>query len=166
VALVLHMDEYKCPVMFSSITKSEKSHLPSQSPNKLDPHHLANDSVQYQWISDLLNSHFLKDLQAEEIKRLWDVRQYCSTQCRGLPLLMQSVQWGSYESVQEAYALLAAWPQHGLLLNEAFELLGFRFADHEARNLAVRRFEVEGDEVLLRFLLQLVQVRVHVNAFL
>uniref|UniRef100_A0A8C4QZC2 PI3K/PI4K catalytic domain-containing protein n=1 Tax=Eptatretus burgeri TaxID=7764 RepID=A0A8C4QZC2_EPTBU len=79
--------------------------------------------------------------------------------CRGLPLLMQSVQWGSYESVQEAYALLAAWPQHGLLLNEAFELLGFRFADREARNLAVRRFEVEGDEVLLRFLLQLVQVR-------
>uniref|UniRef100_UPI00358DFB64 phosphatidylinositol 4,5-bisphosphate 3-kinase catalytic subunit gamma isoform-like n=1 Tax=Myxine glutinosa TaxID=7769 RepID=UPI00358DFB64 len=156
VALVLHMDEYKRPVTYSSITRSEQSHVTSPSHSKLE-RCLSKDSVQHQLISELLNSYFLKDLQVEELKLLWDVRQYCSTQCRGLPLLMRSVQWGSYESVQEAYALLAAWPKHGLSLSEAFELLGFRFADCEARNLAVKRFEDEGDEVLLRFLLQLVQ---------
>ena len=76
-----------------------------------------------------------------------------------LPQFLRSIDWLKPDAVQDIHWLLGHWKPHDLELPVALELLRVDFADERVRSLAVRRLELLSNEEVLRFLLQLVQVR-------
>lgn len=76
-----------------------------------------------------------------------------------LPQFLRKVDWLKPCSVQDVHWLLGHWEPEDLELHVALELLSVKYTDQKVRRLAVQRLELMSNEEVLRYLLQLVQVR-------
>lgn len=80
-----------------------------------------------------------------------------------LPQFLRTVNWLKPSAVQDVHWLLCHWKPDDLELPVALELLSVDYTDEKVRRLAVQRLEMMSNEEVLRYLLQLVQVRRHVE---
>lgn len=80
-----------------------------------------------------------------------------------LPQFLRMVDWLKPSTVQDVHWLLSHWEPDDLELPVALELLSVDYTDEKVRRLAVRRLEMMSNEEVLRYLLQLVQVRRHME---
>ena len=85
---------------------------------------------------------------------------------KALPKLLRSVDWGSVEAVLETCMLLERCEDSCLDVEVAMELLDCHLVDEGVRTIAVQRLDELANDHVLRFLLQLVQVRHLYNCLL
>jgi phosphatidylinositol-4,5-bisphosphate 3-kinase len=69
---------------------------------------------------------------------------------------LRAVDWRNHEYVYDVSEMLASWA--ALKPEQALEILDAGFSDRTIRSHAVQRLEPMGDDQLLAYLLQLVQV--------
>lgn len=78
-----------------------------------------------------------------------------------LPQFLRKVDWMQPGAVQDVHWLLSHWEPEDIELPVALELLNVDYADTKVRRLAVQRLEMLSNEDVLKYLLQLVQVKSH-----
>ena len=108
-------------------------------------------------IQEILKRDPLSELSEQEKDLLWKSRRHLLTMPNSLPKLLDSVKWNSRDEISQLYCLLENWPK--VNFETALELLDCKYADLFVRNFAVKCLDQNlKDELLLQFLLQLVQV--------
>lgn len=98
--------------------------------------------------ANLSDKHCLKRFREESVR-------YASN----LPQFLRTIDWLKPSAVQDVHWLLNHWEPNDLELPVALELLSVDYTDEKVRRLAVQRLEMMSNEEVLRYLLQLVQVR-------
>uniref|UniRef100_A0A673LHX7 Phosphatidylinositol 4,5-bisphosphate 3-kinase catalytic subunit gamma isoform-like n=1 Tax=Sinocyclocheilus rhinocerous TaxID=307959 RepID=A0A673LHX7_9TELE len=76
-----------------------------------------------------------------------------------LPQFLRTIDWMMPTAVQDVHWLLSHWGPEDIELAVALELLSVDFADLKVRRLAVQRLEILSNDEVLKYLLQLVQVK-------
>lgn len=76
-----------------------------------------------------------------------------------LPQFLRTVDWMLPTAVQDIHWLLSNWEPEDIELPVALELLSVDFADMKVRRLAVQRLDILSNDEVLKYLLQLVQVK-------
>uniref|UniRef100_A0A671QXJ7 Phosphatidylinositol 4,5-bisphosphate 3-kinase catalytic subunit gamma isoform-like n=1 Tax=Sinocyclocheilus anshuiensis TaxID=1608454 RepID=A0A671QXJ7_9TELE len=76
-----------------------------------------------------------------------------------LPHFLRTIDWMMPTAVQDVHWLLSHWGPEDIELSVALELLSVDFADLKVRRLAVQRLEILSNDEVLKYLLQLVQVK-------
>lgn len=114
----------------------------------------STDSVPLRSASTVIKSNkgSLKRFRQESIR-------YASN----LPHFLRNVDWMNRRVVEDVHWLLGNWDAEELDVAVALELLSMDFADETVRRIAVKRLENLSNDDVLRYLLQLVQVCVHIS---
>ena len=147
--LFIQMDSFLQPVVFASssdATFDMEGFLKEQS--MLIP---PQDKKE---IERLIEEDPLYELQENEKVLLWKYRAYVA-QTRGLPKLLESVDWCSPACVRDLHFLLQLCPVHSPLVG--LELLDGKFADCKVRDYAVKCLSRMTNFECRLYLLQLVQ---------
>lgn len=105
-------------------------------------------------LSRIIDEHPLYELKTEEKGLLWTYRAYVA-QTKGLPKLLESVNWCSPECVRDVHFMLQLCPLQSPQVG--LELLDGKFADVKVRDYAVRCLEQMNNFECSLYLLQLVQ---------
>jgi phosphatidylinositol-4,5-bisphosphate 3-kinase len=148
---------------------SDTCTLPVMFPSKEISHRLA-DSVSRQRLPStkftkkkidelekIVSRDPLAPLDEQDKELVWEMREYCLYELpRSLPKVLQSVSWNNHCEVAEMYSLLDKWQV--LPAEKAMELLDYQYPDINIRNWAVGCLDHMTDNVLSKYLLQLVQV--------
>lgn len=150
MAITFLLDRYSFPVVLPQSRKTSDSFRPpsAASPSS-DPSLLLHTS------SPTMTSPTTPNVR-DRLKRFREESvQYTSN----LPQFLQSVDWLQSSTVQDVHWLLEQWKPQDLELSIALELLSVAYIDEKVRRLAVQRLEMMSNEEVLRYLLQLVQVK-------
>nr|WEL12771.1 phosphatidylinositol-4,5-bisphosphate 3-kinase catalytic subunit alpha/beta/delta [Halisarca dujardinii] len=148
---------------------SDQVTLPVMFPSKEISDHLADSVAQHRLPSTTFSKKKIEELESivsrdplapmdEQDKELvWEMREYCLYELpRSLPKVLLSVSWNNHCEVSEMYSMLAKWQV--LPAEKAMELLDYQYPDICVRDWAVDCLEHMNDNVLSKYLLQLVQV--------
>ncbi|XP_064459270.1 phosphatidylinositol 4,5-bisphosphate 3-kinase catalytic subunit alpha isoform-like [Ornithodoros turicata] len=156
--LVIEIERFSGQVVFPTMEQIEEyvnSIIRLQSQTEKNPE-TWNESEKEQ-IHDVIKRDPLSEISEQEKMLLWKMRYYCFSVSDSLPKLLDALKWNSRDHVAQLYILLNQWPQ--VSPETALELLDCKYADLFVRKHAVRWLDQSlSDELLSRYLLQLVQV--------
>jgi phosphatidylinositol 3-kinase len=94
-------------------------------------------------------------LSPEETDLVWKFRYHLARDKRALTKFVKSVNWADQSEARQAVVVIHQWTE--IDVDDALELLGPSFDNHDVRAYAVRRLRKSDDDELLLYLLQLVQ---------
>lgn len=108
-------------------------------------------------LQEIVKRDPLSELSEQEKDFLWRMRLHCLKIPDSLPKLLDAVKWNSRDEISQLYVLLRQWPK--VKVETALELFDCKYVDPYVRRFAVNWLD-EGltDDLLLQYLLQLVQV--------
>lgn len=134
------------PSTVISTSTNPRSALCVTGSSQSSPGHMASQT-------NSLDKQSLKRFREESVR-------YASN----LPQFLRMVDWFKPSAVQDVHWLLNHWEPGDLELSVALELLSVDYTDEKVRKLAVQRLKMMSNEEVLRYLLQLVQVRRHMES--
>lgn len=150
MAITFLLDRYSFSVVVPNSRITTTAISPSSNPSSPLPATRASQSSlgHLTLQTNTLDNHCLKRFREESVR-------YASN----LPQFLRMVNWLKPSAVQDVHWLLSYWQPDELELPVALELLSIDYTDEKVRRLAVQRLEMMTNEEVLRYLLQLVQVR-------
>lgn len=157
MAIAVLLDKYCYPVALPKSRDSRDApEMEGERGKKREmPNHLRKQFDQ------IVATDPLHPLSVEDKELLWHFAHECVRHPTAYPKFLGSVKWGKQEAVMATHRLLersTAWDQSPLDVGLAMQLLDCHFSDANVRTMAVRKLETLGDDDVLRYLLQLVQV--------
>lgn len=155
MAIAILLDKYGYPVALPKCREAREAPNPEGQRGQRDmPNHLRKQFEQ------IIATDPLHPLSPEDKELLWHFRHDCLRLPRAYPKFLGSVKWGKQEAVMVTHQLLeraTTWDRSELDVGLAMQLLDCHFSDANVRSMAVRKLETLDDDVVLRYLLQLVQ---------
>lgn len=156
MAIAVLLDSYCYPVALPKSKDSRDATDIDIERSKRDmPNHLRKQFEQ------IVATDPLHPLTTEDKELLWHFRQECVRHTLAFPKFFSSVNWGKQDDVIATHKLLektTTWDCSPLDVGLAMQLLDCSFSDAIVRTMAVKKLENLGDDDVLRYLLQLVQV--------
>lgn len=157
MAIAVLLDKYCYPVALPKSGDSRDApEMEGERGKREMPNHLRKQFDQ------IVATDPLHPLSVEDKELLWHFRHECVRHPTAYPKFLGSVKWGKQEAVMATHYLLeksTTWDRSPLDVGLAMQLLDCHFSDAHVRSMAVRKLETLGDDDVLRYLLQLVQVR-------
>lgn len=152
MAITFMLDRYSFPVVLPYGKSSSGSGTsPVSDSSTLDlsgESRLSSPSSEASPTTPLTRTDCLRRLKEESV-------HYASN----LPQFLRTVDWMLPTAVQDVHWLLSHWEPEDIELSVALELLSVDFADMKVRRLAVQRLDILSNDEVLKYLLQLVQVK-------
>ncbi|XP_063073169.1 phosphatidylinositol 4,5-bisphosphate 3-kinase catalytic subunit gamma isoform [Engraulis encrasicolus] len=154
MAVAILLDKYCYPVALPKCRESRDAEMDGERGQRDMPNHLRKQFEQ------IVATDPLHPLSPEDKELLWHFRQECMRHPKAYPKFLGSVKWGKQEAVMMTHQLLertTTWDRSSLDVGLAMQLLDCHFSDANVRSMAVRKLETLDEDVVLRYLLQLVQ---------
>ncbi len=147
MAITFMLDRYSFPVVLPYGKSSSGSGTFPVSDSILESR-LSSPSSEASPTTPFIRTDCLRRLKEESV-------HYATN----LPQFLRKVDWMLPTAVQDVHWLLSHWEPDDIELPVALELLSVDFADMKVRRLAVQRLDILSNDEVLKYLLQLVQVK-------
>ena len=116
---------------------------------------LKPNSAEARSLAAILRYPPLKPLTYEDKQLLWNFASYLTKNAKALPKFLQSIDWADSEEIKYAMTMVARWEP--VAPEDALLLLGRDFPSEHIRKYAVAQLRRAGDDVLVVYLIELVQ---------
>eukprot|EP00730_Choanoeca_flexa_P008408 TRINITY_DN12483_c0_g1_i4.p1 TRINITY_DN12483_c0_g1~~TRINITY_DN12483_c0_g1_i4.p1 ORF type:complete len:1013 (+),score=316.78 TRINITY_DN12483_c0_g1_i4:28-3066(+) len=158
---IINMDEGSSPTLRMSFTKFQREmcYPPEEYTRQqriYDSTTNPCDAATKKRIQTLVQADPLHEFSDEELNLLREHREQFKENPAALSKCLRAIDWRSHEAVYDVAEMLSSWA--ALKPEMSLEILDAAFSDRAIRSHAVQRLEPMSDDVLLSYLLQLVQV--------